>query len=152
MGGILLILGVALGLTDYLVTAGVPNAAADWVANSIESRWLFLLLLNLLLISVGALMDIYSAIFIVVPLIIPMSKWFNIDPIHLGVIFLANAELGYLSPPVGVNLFISSLRFNKPITEVFRAVIPMIVVFLIGVLLITYVPPLSTTLPNLLGK
>jgi TRAP-type C4-dicarboxylate transport system permease large subunit len=96
-------------------------------------------------------MDIYSAILIVVPLIVPMAVAFNINPIHLGVIFLANAELGYLTPPVGVNLFISSLRFNKPITTVFRSVIPMIVVFLIAVLLITYVPALSTALPDLLG-
>ncbi len=151
IGGVLLILGVALGFTNYLVTAEIPTLAADWVASSIQSPWLFLLLLNLLLIAVGALMDIYSAIFIVVPLIIPMSEQFGIDPVHLGVIFLANAELGYLTPPVGVNLFISSLRFNKPITTVFRSVIPMIVVFLIAVLLITYVPALSTTLPRLLS-
>jgi tripartite ATP-independent transporter DctM subunit len=149
VGGVLLILGVALGFTNYLVTAEIPSLAADWVAETIHSPWLFLLLLNLLLIAVGALMDIYSAILIVVPLIIPMSAAFNIDPIHLGVIFLANAELGYLTPPVGVNLFISSLRFNKPITTVFRSAIPMIIVFLIAVLLITYVPALSTTLPGL---
>jgi len=152
VGGILLILGVALGFTNYLVTAEIPTLAADWVASAIHTPWLFLMLLNLLLIAVGALMDIYSAIFIVVPLIIPMARQFDINPIHLGVIFLANAELGYLTPPVGVNLFISSLRFNKPITKVFRSVIPMIVVFLIGVILITYVPALSTALPLLLKR
>lgn len=152
VGGVLLILGVALGFTNYLVDAQVPAQAVDWVTATIHSKWTFLLLLNLFLILVGALMDIYSAIVIVVPLIVPLGHAFGVDPIHLGVIFLANAELGFLMPPVGENLFISSARFRKPVSEVFRSVIPMVIVFLIGVLLITYVPALSTTLPRWLAR
>jgi C4-dicarboxylate transporter DctM subunit len=149
IGGVLLILGVAMAFTNYLVMAEIPAMAAEWVAGSIQSPWVFLLLLNLFLIAVGALMDIYSAIFVVVPLILPMAQQFGIHPIHLGVIFLANAELGYLMPPVGENLFLSSLRFDKSILEVFRSVVPMVLVFLIAVLLITYIPAMSTALPSL---
>lgn len=151
VGGVLLILGVALGFTNYLVDAEVPSKAVEWVTATVHSKWLFLLLLNLFLIAVGALMDIYSAIVIIVPLIIPLGRAFGIDPVHLGIIFLANAELGYLMPPVGENLFLSSLRFGKPVTQIFRAVIPMVVVFLIGTLLVTYIPALTLTLPRWLG-
>ena len=97
-------------------------------------------------------MDIYSAIVVVVPLITPMGAAFGIDPIHLGIIFLANMELGYLTPPVGMNLFLASYRFNKPLSEVYRSVVPMLLVLLAGVLLITYVPALTTFLPRLLGR
>jgi len=152
VGGVLLVLGVALGFTNYLAFAEVPAHAVDWVLSSVHSKWLFLLLLNLFLIVVGALMDIYSAIVIVVPLIVPVGRAFGIDPVHLGIVFLANAELGYLMPPVGENLFLASLRFNQPVSRVFRAVIPMVVVFLIAVLLITYIPAMTTTLPNWFGR
>ncbi len=148
VGGVLLILGVALGFTNYLAFAEVPAKAADWVTGSVHSRWMFLLLLNGFLLIVGMLMDIYSAIVIVVPLIVPLGRAFGVDPIHLGIIFLANLELGYLTPPVGVNLFLSSLRFERPVGAVVRATIPMMVVLLIGVLLITYVPALTTALPH----
>ena len=151
VGGVLLVLGVALGFTNYLAFAEVPARAVDWVLSSVDSKWVFLLLLNLFLIVVGALMDIYSAIVIVVPLIVPVGRAFGIDPVHLGIVFLANAELGYLMPPVGENLFLASLRFNKPVSQMFRAVIPMVVVFLIAVLLITYIPAMTTTLPNWFG-
>lgn len=150
IGGVLLILGVAMGFTNFLVDAQLPARTADWVGATIHSPLLFLLLLNLFLIVVGALMDIYSAIVVVVPLIVPIGLAFGIDPIHLGIIFLANAELGFLMPPVGENLFLASYRFGKPVPEVFRAVIPMVLVYLAGVLLITYVPALTTFLPNLL--
>lgn len=152
VGGVLLILGVALGFTDYLALAEVPSKAVDWVQASVHSKWVFLLLLNLFLLVVGALMDIYSAIVIVVPLLVPLGRAFGIDPVHLGIVFLANLELGFLTPPVGVNLFLSSLRFNKPMSEVVRAVIPMLLVLLFGVLLITYVPAMTTTLPRLFGR
>jgi len=150
VGAVLLILGQALAFTDYLVIAEVPARAAEWVAGAIQSPLAFLLLLNIFLIAAGALMDIYSAIFVVVPLILPMAAHFHIDPVHLGIIFLVNAELGYLMPPVGENLFLAALRFQKSVAEVFRAVIPMMVIFLIAVILITYFPALSLTLPKLL--
>ncbi len=120
----------------------------DWVQGSIESRWVFLITLNAFLLLVGCLMDIFSAIVVVVPLIVPVGAAFGIDPVHLGIIFLANMELGYLTPPVGMNLFLSAYRFERPVPEVMRAVIPMFLVLLIGVLLITYLPPLSTALPG----
>lgn len=148
VGGVLMILGVALGLTDYLIGAEVPDHLLAWVQHSIHNRWIFLLALNLFLLIVGCLMDIFSAIVVVVPLIVPLGIAFGIDPVHLGIIFLANLELGYLTPPVGMNLFLSSYRFGKPMAEVTRAVLPMLFVLFLGVLLITYVPPLTTTLPR----
>jgi len=152
VGGVLLILGVALGLTNYLAFAEVPARAVDWVTAHVHSKILFLLLVNVFLLIVGMLMDVYSAIVIVVPLLIPLGKAFGIDPIHLGIIFLANLELGYLHPPVGQNLFLSSLRFNKPVMQVFWATLPMLLVFLVGVLFITYVPVLTTALPHGLAR
>jgi tripartite ATP-independent transporter DctM subunit len=152
VGGVLLILGVALGFTNYLAFAEVPARAVDWVTGAVHSKWLFLLMLNLFLLIVGMLMDIYSAIVIVVPLIVPLGHAFGINPVHLGIVFLANLEMGYLTPPVGANLFLSSLRFERPIAEVARAAVPMLVVFAIGVLLITYLPFLSTTLPALFAR
>jgi C4-dicarboxylate transporter, DctM subunit len=151
VGGILLILGVALAFTNYLVTVDFTVRAVDWIAGTIQSPWIFLLVLNLWLLVVGCLMDIYSAIVIQVPLLAPLSQRFNIDPIHLGIIFLANLEVGYLTPPVGLNLFISSFRFNRPLPEVTRAALPIAAVLLAAVLLITYVPALTTTLPYHLG-
>jgi tripartite ATP-independent transporter DctM subunit len=148
VGGVLLILGVALGFTNYLAFAEVPARMVEWVTATVHSKWTFLLLLNGFLLVVGMLMDIYSAIVIVVPLIVPLGVAFNVAPIHLGIVFLANLELGYLTPPVGVNLFLSSLRFNKPMPEVIRSIIPMLLVLLIGVLLITYIPAMTTTLPG----
>jgi tripartite ATP-independent transporter DctM subunit len=148
VGGVLLILGVALGFTSYLVDAEIPARAVTWVKGSIESPLVFLFLLNLFLLAVGCLMDIFSAIVVVVPLIAPMGEAFGINPIHLGIIFLANMELGYLTPPVGMNLFLSSYRFGKPLPEVYRSVIPMLLVLLAGVFLITYIPVLTTTLPR----
>jgi TRAP-type C4-dicarboxylate transport system permease large subunit len=120
----------------------------DWVTGAVHSKVVFLLLLNVFLLLVGMLMDVYSATVIVVPLLIPLGKAFGVEPIHLGIIFLANLELGYLHPPVGQNLFLSSLRFNKPISQVFWATLPMLLVFLVGVMLITYVPAMTTTLPR----
>ncbi len=149
VGGVLLILGVAMGLTNYLVTEQVPDRLVEWAVSSIHSPLVFLLMLNGFLLIVGCLMDIYSAIAVVVPLIVPIGLQFGVDPVHLGIIFLANLELGYLTPPVGMNLFLSSYRFNKPLPEVMRAVIPMLLVLLTGVLLITYLPFLTTLLPRL---
>ncbi len=148
VGGVLLILGVALGFTQYLVDAQVPDQAVAWATAAIKYKWLFLLGLNVVLLFVGGLVEIYAAIVVVVPLLVPLGMAFGIDPIHLGIIFLANMELGFLAPPVGLNLLLSSYRFNKPMVEVMRAVLPMLGVQFIGVLLITYVPPLTTLLPH----
>jgi C4-dicarboxylate transporter, DctM subunit len=152
VGGVLLILGVALGLTNYLVDADVTARTVEWTTHAIHSPWVFLLVLNIFLLIVGCLMDIYSAIMIQVPLIVPLGEAFGINPIHLGIIFLANLELGYLTPPVGLNLFLSSYRFGKPVPEVFRAVLPIALVMFVGVLIITYVPWLTTALPAWLGR
>jgi C4-dicarboxylate transporter DctM subunit len=147
IGGVFIILGVAMGLTNYLVDAEIPMKAAAWVQAHIQSRMLFLLALNVFLLIVGCLMDIFSAIVVVVPLILPISRVFGIDPLHLGMIFLANLELGYLTPPVGMNLFLASYRFEKPLVEVYRNAIPFLLVLLGVVLLITYVPALTLGVP-----
>jgi len=149
VGGILIILAVAVGFTTYLIDAQVPARLADWARENIHSKWVFLLGLNAFLIVVGGMMDIFSAIIVVVPLVVPIATHFQIDPIHLGVVFVANSELGYLTPPVGENLFVASYRFNKPILHLARAMLPMYVILLIGVLLITYLPWLTT---GLLGR
>lgn len=149
VGGILLILGTAMGFTNFLITEHAPEKLVDWATATIHSRWVFLLALNVVLILVGGLIEIYAAIVVVVPLLVPVGLAFGIDPVHLGIIFLVNMELGYLAPPVGLNLLLASYRFNKPILQVMRAVIPMLVVQFVGVLLITYVPPLTTWLPSL---
>lgn len=150
IGGIILILGMALGFTNYVTDAQWPDRATEWVSATIGSRWVFLLALNFLLLLVGMLMDIFSAIIVVTPLITPIGAAFGIDPIHLGIIFLANMELGFLTPPVGMNLFFASYRFGLPLSEVIRSVLPALAVLGGGVLLITYVPALSTWLPGLM--
>ena len=152
VGGVLLILGVALGFTNYLVDAQVPTRAVEWVTGALKSKHAFLLALNLCLLVVGCVMDMYSAIVVVVPLIVPLAMAYGIDPVHLGIIFLANMELGLLTPTVGLNIFLSSYRFGQPVLKVSRAVIPMQCVLLIGVLLITYLPPLTTLLPRWFGR
>ena len=149
IGGVLLILGMALGLTNYFIFADIPGMAIDWVQSFVESPLFFLLLLNVLLLVVGCLMDIYSAIVVVVPLIVPLGLAFGIDPLHLGVIFLTNLELGYLTPPVGMNLFLASYRFKRPLGEVYRASVPFLLIRAAAVLLVTYVPYLTLALPGL---
>lgn len=146
-GSVLLIFGVALGLTNYLVTEQIPDRLIEWVTAAVDSPFVFLLALNALLIVVGCLMDIYSAIVIVVPLIVPLAVHFGVDPVHLGIIFLANLELGFVTPPVGMNLFLAAYRFEKPLTEIIRASLPMMLVLLVGVVLITYWPLLTLWLP-----
>jgi tripartite ATP-independent transporter DctM subunit len=152
VGGVLLILGVALGFTNYLVDAQVPVRAVEWVTGAVHSKYAFLLALNVCLLVVGCVMDMYSAIVVVVPLLVPLGAAYGIDPIHLGIIFLANMELGLLTPTVGLNIFLSSYRFNKPVLQISRAVIPMQCMLVLGVLLITYLPWLTTLLPRWLGR
>lgn len=152
VGGVLLILGAAMGFTNYLITEHVPDNAATWIGSAISSKFVFLLVLNLFLLVVGCLMDIFAAIVVVVPLIAPMAAIFGIPPVQMGIIFLANLQLGYLTPPVGMNLFLSAYRFDKPVMYVTRASLPLLFVLLIGVLLITYVPAVTTWLPGLFSE
>jgi tripartite ATP-independent transporter DctM subunit len=152
VGGVLVILGVAVGLTNYLVNAQVPTALVDWARSHIGSRFVFLLALNLFLLAVGWLMEIFAAIVVVVPLIVPLGAAYEIHPVHLGIIFIANLELGFLTPLVGINIFLASYRFKRPVLEVCRAALPMMAILGIGVLIITYVPWLTTGLLALLGR
>ncbi len=152
IGGVLIILGVAVGLTNYLVDADVPGRLLAWTQASVDSRVVFLLGLNAFLIVVGCLMDIFSATFVVVPLIVPLGVAFDVHPVHLGIIFIANLELGYLTPPVGLNLFLASYRFKRPLMDVVRAVLPWLALRAAGVLLVTYVPWLTLGLLEWLGR
>ncbi len=143
VGGILLILCCALGFTNYLVDEEIPVKILGLMKMYLHDKYSFLIFLNIFLLIVGCLMDIFSAIIVVVPLIIPIANDFGVDPVHLAIIFLTNLEIGYLTPPVGINLFLSSFRFKKPITELYLAAIPFIVILLICLMIITYVPNLS---------
>jgi tripartite ATP-independent transporter DctM subunit len=150
-GGFMIILSVALGLTNYLIIAQVPGQVLDWVSTIIESPYVFLLTLNVFLIAVGALMDIYSAIIVIVPLIVPLAAAYGINPVHLAIVFLANMQLGYLMPPMGENLFLAAYRFEQPLTYLYRCVLPYVGVILAVVLLVTYVPGLTLWAINTLN-
>jgi tripartite ATP-independent transporter DctM subunit len=152
MGAVLILLSIAMGLTIYLVDIEVPTRLVGWVQAHIASPMVFLLALNVLLLVLGSVVEIYSAIIILAPLIVPIGAVFGIDPIHLGVIFLANLELGFLFPPVGLNLFLSSSRFNKPLSQLYRHVVPFLIILGIGVLVITYMPALSVGFLALVGR
>ena len=152
VGGVLIIVGVAMGFTGYLVDAQVPMKMFAWVREHIHSKFVFLLLLNGFLLIVGCLMDIFSAIIVVVPLIRPMGAAFGVDAVQLGIIFLANLELGYLTPPVGMNLFLSAYRFQQPMARVCRAALPFLLIMLAGVLLITYFPAMTLAPVRWLGR
>ena len=148
IGGVLIILGVAMGLTSYLVDAQVPFKLLAWVKTFISSKLVFLLMLNIFLLAVGCMMDIFSAIIIVVPLIAPLGLYFGIDPVHLAIIFIANLELGFLTPPVGMNLFLSAYRFDENMPTIYKSTLPFFMVMLLSVLAITYIPILSTWAVN----
>lgn len=152
VGGVLVILGVAVGFTNYLVGAQIPTRMLEWSQQHVGSRFMFLLALNVFLIAVGWLMEIFAAIVVVVPLIVPLGAAFGIHPVHLGIIFVANLELGFLTPLVGINIFLASYRFNRPVLEVAWAALPMMGILGIGVLLITYVPWLSLFILTMLGR
>jgi C4-dicarboxylate transporter, DctM subunit len=143
VGGIMIILGCAMGFSGWLVDASVPARFLAWVQAHVHSRWLFLLGLNLFLLVVGSVMEIFAAIIVVVPVLVPVAAAFGVDPIHLGILFVANLELGYLTPPAGLNLFLASSRLQRPLLAVYRAAVPFLVLGAIGVLLITYVPALT---------
>ena len=152
IGGVLIILAVAKGFTAYMVDVDIPFRLLEWTQAHIESPLLFLLALNVFLLIVGCIMDIFSAIVIVVPLISEIGAAYEIDPVHLGIIFIANLELGYLTPPVGLNLFLASYRFNRPLLDVYRSSLPFLIILGIGVLLITYVPWLTLGLLEMIGR
>ncbi len=140
VGGILIIIGVGMGLTSYLVDAQIPMQAATWAREHIHARWLFLLALNGALIVAAAIMDVFASLVVMVPLILPMAKAFGVDPLHIGVIFMANLELGYLTPPAGLNLFFASYRFEQPLLRVARDALPFLLLMAVVVLIITYCP------------
>jgi len=149
VGGILVILACALGLTNYLIDAEVPMRILDWMQQYVSSKYTFLLILNLFLLVVGCLMDIFSALIVVVPLIVPVATGFGVDPVHLGIVFLTNLEIGYLTPPVGLNLFISSYRFNEPVIKLYAASVPFLLLLLGSLLVVTYIPAISLFLVHL---
>ncbi len=151
VGGIFIIICTAKALTYYLVDQDVPQSILEWMQTYIHSKVTFLIVLNIFLIIVGCLMDIFSAILVVVPLIVPIAMGFDVNPVHLGVIFLVNLEIGYSTPPVGLNLFIASFRFKKPVMSLYRASLPFLAILLVALMIITYIPELSLFLVELFG-
>ena len=148
VGGILIILGAAMGLTNYLIDAELPMRLLDFIRTHIESKYLFLVVMNLFLLAVGCTMGIFSALVVVVPLVVPIAQAYGIHPIHLGIIFLANLEIGASIPPLGINLFIASIRFERPVLRLYVASLPFIALLLLALALITYLPWLSLALLN----
>ncbi|MBM3325547.1 MAG: TRAP transporter large permease subunit [Calditrichaeota bacterium] len=143
VGGILVILAAALALTNYIIFTDIPSHILNLIKNFLPNRWAFLIALNIFLLIVGCLMDIFSALVVIVPLILPLAQAYGVDFLHLGIIFLANLEIGYSTPPVGLNLFIASFRFQKPIVQLYRAALPFLLIQLLALLAITYIPALS---------
>lgn len=148
VGGVLIILGVSLASTNYLIDAEVPNRLFEFVRSHVDSKLTFLILLNIFLLLLGMILDIFSALVLIVPLILPMAIGYGIHPIHMGIIFLANMQIGYFTPPVGMNLFIASYRFKRPVTELYAATVPFMLILMIAVLIITYWPSLTMYLVN----
>ena len=150
VGGIFVILGSAMGLTNYLVDEQVPMRILDWMKLYIREKWLFLLMLNIFLIIVGAVLDVFSALIVVLPLMVPIAKEFGIDPVHMAMIFLTNLEIGYNAPPAGINLFIASFRFRKPVMSLAKSALPFLLILAAVLMLITYVPDISLFMVKLL--
>lgn len=151
VGAVVILMGVALGLTNYLVDQQIPDALVAWVQVHFHSQWSFLLALNALLLVLGSVFEIYAAIIVLAPLIAPLGLVFNVEPVHLGVVFLANLELGFLFPPMGLNLFLSASRFGKPLPQLYKHALPFLVIMALGVLFITYVPAVTTGVVHLLS-
>jgi tripartite ATP-independent transporter DctM subunit len=143
VGAILIILGASMASTNYMISAGIPQMLLEWVTNFVSSQTSFLVMLLLFLLVLGAILDIFSAIVLIVPLILPVAAGFDVHPVHLGIVFLAAMQLGYLTPPVGLNLFISSYRFEKPILHVYSATFPFLMILLLSVIVIAFWPGLS---------
>jgi tripartite ATP-independent transporter DctM subunit len=148
IGGVMLIMGMALGLTNYLIDAGVPDLATEWVQGMTQNKYVFLLALNVFLFFAGALMEIYAAIVVLVPLLLPLAVSYGIDPIHFGIIFLANLEMGFLCPPAGMNIYFASAVFKKPLREVVISVAPAVMAIFLGTLVISWLPVLVMGLPH----
>jgi tripartite ATP-independent transporter DctM subunit len=149
IGGVMLILGMALGLTNFLIDAGIPDAAIEWVQGVIPNKFVFLLALNVFLFAAGALMEIYAAIVVLVPLLLPVALSYGLDPVHFGIIFLANIEMGFLCPPAGMNIYFASAMFGKPVRYVAVSVLPAVLAIFLGSLAISWMPFLATGLPQL---
>jgi tripartite ATP-independent transporter DctM subunit len=152
VGSVLILLGAALGLTSWFVDAEVPTRLVEWMTAHVHSPALFLLMLNAVLLVLGSVLEIYSAIVVLAPLVAPLGAAYGIEPIHLGVVFLANLELGFLFPPMGLNLFLSASRFGKPLPWVYRKAFPFLVIMAVGVLAITYLPAITTGVVALLAR
>jgi C4-dicarboxylate transporter, DctM subunit len=150
VGAIFVVLGTALGLTNYFIDAQIPQNLFEWISRFIQNKYTFLVLLNCVLLVVN-MIEIFSAIIIVVPLIVPIASQYGIDPVHLGIIFLLNLEIGYMLPPLGLNLFLGSLRFNRPMTTMYRVTLPFMAILFVMLLLVTYFPEISLWLVNYLG-
>jgi len=148
IGGVMLILGMALGLTNFLVDAGIPDAAIEWVQSVIPNKFVFLLVLNIFLFAAGALMEIFAAIVVLVPLLLPVALSYGIDPVHFGIIFIASMEMGFLCPPAGMNIFFASAMFGKPIRYVAVSVLPALLAIFLGTLTISWIPIIATGLPD----
>lgn len=148
VGAILIILGASLASTNYVVDAQIPSKLFAYISANISDKYTFLILLNIFLLILGTMLDIFSALVLMVPLLLPIAIGYGIDPVHLGIIFLANMQIGYFTPPVGMNLFIASFRFNRPITQLYRSTLPFFFLLLFTVLIITYWPELSLWLPG----
>jgi C4-dicarboxylate transporter DctM subunit len=148
VGAILVILGVSLASTNYMIDAQIPTQLFDFVSANISDKYTFLILLNIFLLILGTMLDIFSALVLMVPLLLPVAIGYGIDPVHLGIIFLANMQIGYFTPPVGMNLFIASFRFNRPVAQLYRSTLPFFFLLFGCVLIITYWPALSLWLPG----
>jgi tripartite ATP-independent transporter DctM subunit len=144
VGAVVILLGVAMGASSWLVDAEIPTALLEWTTEHVKSPWVFLLALNIGLLIFGSVLEIYAAIVVLAPLVAPIGVAYGIDPVHLGIIFLANLELGFLFPPMGLNLFLSSSRFQKPLPYLYARTLPFLIILAIGVLLITYLDVMTT--------
>jgi C4-dicarboxylate transporter DctM subunit len=152
IGSVVILLGIAYGLSSWLVDAQIPDVLLEWTTTHVKSPWVFLLALNVGLLLLGSVLEIYAAIVVLAPLIAPIGVAYGIDPVHLGIVFLANLELGFLFPPMGLNLFLSSSRFQKPLPYLYARTLPFLIILAVGVLLITYLDPMTTGVVRLLGR
>jgi len=152
VGSVVLLLGTALGLTSWFVDAEIPTRLVEWMTAHVHSPALFLLMLNVVLLVLGSVLEIYSAIVVLAPLVAPLGVAYGIEPIHLGVVFLANLELGFLFPPMGLNLFLSAQRFDKPLPALYRHAFPFLLIMSAGVLAITYLPAITTGVVQLFAR